>query len=553
MTDDPAVLPAVSPAPAPRLVRGAALVGVATVLSRIMGFARDILIARALGAGPVADAFLVAFRLPNMFRRILGEGGLNAPFVPVYLGVRSAEGEDEARRFAGEALGNFAALLLMVVAVAELTAPWLVLALAGGFRDAPETYRLALAWTQLSLPFIGLTVMASLAAALLNAERRFAVAALAPIMLNVVLIGALYWSGRQGLDASSVAGALALSVTLAGALHLLLVFWALGWRKPGIPRFRLGWSKPMRRLAMLGVPALLVSATSQFVLLAATQIASSQAGAVSWLYYADRIFQLPLGFVAVAMGVVLLPEIAASEAAEDAAGRRAAVDGALALGLLLALPAATALFLLAEPIVAVLFERGAFGPLDRERTAAALAAFAVGLPGAVIAKVLSQIYLARQKPMAPLAVGAVSVAVALLAGWRLSNGVPAAGAAFGASLAFWTQSLLLGALLVMHGLWRPSRPLLRAVLGCAAAAGAMAALLVWLGPGLRALLIGPAAGVPEFVLLAGVCCAGLALHLAAAWTFGAFMPGRPGSLRAEGRPDAVPGTDALVSARTDRA
>ncbi|MGL4438714.1 MAG: murein biosynthesis integral membrane protein MurJ, partial [Bosea sp. (in: a-proteobacteria)] len=164
------------PPPASRLARDSAIVGVATILSRILGFVRDILIARALGAGPIADAFLVAFRLPNMFRRVLGEGGLNAPFVPVYLGLKGEHGMAEARRFAGEAAGNFAAVLLIVVGLSELIAPWLVLALAGGFRDAPLTYQLAQSYTRMALPFVGFTVMASLLAAFLNAEKRFAVA-----------------------------------------------------------------------------------------------------------------------------------------------------------------------------------------------------------------------------------------------------------------------------------------------------------------------------------------------------------------------------------------
>jgi putative peptidoglycan lipid II flippase len=508
------------PPPASRLARDSLIVGLATVLSRILGFVRDILIARALGAGPIADAFLVAFRLPNMFRRVLGEGGLNAPFVPVYLGLKTDSGMAEARRFAGEAAGNFAAVLLVIVGLSELIAPWLVLALAGGFRDAPVTYQLAQSYTRMALPFVGFTVMASLLAAILNAEKRFAVAALAPISLNIVLISVLLWSEAQGLSAFRTAKSLAFFVSVAGALHLLLVFWALGWKAPGIPRFRLGWSPSMRRLIMLGVPALLASATSQFVLLVATQIASVQPGAVSWLYYADRVFQLPLGFVAVAMGVVLLPEIAAREAEHDAAGRRRTVDSALALGLLLAVPAATALAVLAEPIIAVLFERGKFGPVDRERTAAALAAFAIGLPGAVIAKVLAQVYFARQNPGKPLIVGVTSIAVAAIAGMMLAPGMPATGAALAASLAFWTQSLLLGALLAYQRLWTPGMALVRTVLAALAAAALMAAAILWLGTEMHGMLVGRTAGWREFALLIGLCSAGVMVYAAAALALG---------------------------------
>lgn len=508
--------------PASRLARDSLIVGLATVLSRILGFVRDILIARALGAGPIADAFLVAFRLPNMFRRVLGEGGLNAPFVPVYLGLKADQGMAEARRFAGEAAGNFAVVLLIVVGLTELIAPWLVLGLAGGFKDAPLTYQLAQSYTRMALPFVGFTVMASLLAAILNAEKRFAVAALAPVSLNLVLISVLLWSEAQGLTAFRTAKSLAFFVSVAGALHLILMFWALGWKAPGIPRFRLGWSPPMRRLIMLGVPSLLASGTSQFVLLVATQIASVQPGAVSWLYYADRVFQLPLGFVAVAMGIVLLPEIAAREAEHDDAGRRRTVDSALVLGLLLAIPAATGLAVLAEPIVAVLFERGKFGPVDRERTAAALAAFAIGLPGAVIAKVLAQVYFARQNPGKPLLVGAISIAVAAIGGIMLAPGMPATGAALAASLAFWTQSLLLGVLLAHQRLWTPGAVLLRTTLAALAAAAMMATAIIWLGSDMLPMLVGRAAGVHEFALLLGLCAAGIIVYAATAFALGVF-------------------------------
>ncbi len=504
-----------------------------------MGFARDILIARALGAGPVADAFLVAFRLPNMVRRVLGEGGLNAPFVPVYLSLKAGPGgEAEARRFAGEAMGGFAVALLVLLALAELAAPWLVLALAGGFRDVPETLQLAERYTRLALPFLALTVLASLVSAILNAEKRFAVAALAPIVLNIVLIAALFGGERASASPEQAALLLAAAVSAGGAAHLALVIWALKGRAPGLPRPSLGWSAPLRRLTRLGLPALLAGATGQLVLLVATQIASHQPGAVSWLYYADRVFQLPLGFVAVAMGVVLLPEIAAREADGDAEGRQHALDSALALGLLLAIPAAVALAILAEPIVAVLFERGQFGALDRERTAAALAAFALGLPGAVIARVLSQVHFARQKPGVPLWCGLASILVAIVAGLAVAPDRPATGAALSAALAFWTQGALLAVWTWRQRLWRPGRRLMRAVAATLAAAAIMAAAIWWLGVELRGALVGQPAGLRQAALLAGLCGAGLGLYGAAAWAFGALKAGLAATQRGKSEAEA---------------
>jgi putative peptidoglycan lipid II flippase len=322
--------------PSTHLARDSLIVGAATVLSRLLGFVRDILIARLLGAGPVADAFLVAFRLPNLFRRVLGEGGLNAPFVPLYLQIKAERGENGARSFAGEAAASFGVALALLAALTELIAPWLVLALASGFRDAPMTFTLAESYTRLALPFLAFTTLASLLAAILNAERRFAVAALAPVLLNLVMISALFLIEWRGMAAPQGAKTLAMAVSIGGAAHLVMIVLALMLGRPGFPPLRLRWTPDLTRLVVLGVPALLAAATSQLVLLVATQIASAQPGAVSWLYYADRVFQLPLGFVAVAMGVVLLPEIAAREAEHDAPGRRNTVDRALVLGLALA-------------------------------------------------------------------------------------------------------------------------------------------------------------------------------------------------------------------------
>ena len=512
-------------APSSHLARDSLVVGLATVLARLLGFARDMLIARALGAGPIADAFLVAFRLPNMFRRVLSEGGLNAPFVPVYLKAKADGGDEAASRFAGEALANFAAALLILVALTEMIAPWLVLGLAGGFRDAPLTYQLAQSYTRLALPFVAFTVLASLVAAILNAEKRFVVAAFAQVALSVVLISALLLTEWQGQTPYRTAKTLAWSVSLAGFCHLVIVLWALGWRAPGWPRLRFGFSPSMRRMLILGGPALLASATSQFVLLVATQIASAQPGAVSWLYYADRIFQLPLGFVAVAMGVVLLPEIAARENEGDRDGARRTVDGALAFGLLLAIPAAGALMLLAEPIVSVLFERGRFHALDRVRTAEALQAFAAGLPPAVMAKVMAQVYFARETPAKPLLAGMASVAVAAASGLMLAGASPALGAATAASLAFWTQAGLLALMLARDGLWAPRWPLLRHVALAAAAAFAMATALTAIIPLAGGQMVQGSAGLREFAMLAGLCAFGAAIYGALAWGLRLFRFG----------------------------
>ena len=457
------------PAEPARLARNSLVVGLATVLSRLLGFARDMLIARMLGAGPVADAFLVAFRLPNLMRRVLGEGGLNAPFVPVYLDLRAEGGLDAARRFAGQAFAWLALALGVVTALGLLLAPWLVLAIAGGFHEAPATLAMATSYTRIALPFLGFTTLASLLAAVLNSEGRFLVAALAPSLLNLVLIAALMVALATGMPSQQGAALIAAAVSLGGALHLLMVTIALWRGGTGLARPRLQWSPGMTRLVRLGGPALLAASTSQLVLLVATQIASAQPGAVSWLYYADRVFQLPLGFVAVAMGVVLLPAIAAQESKGDEAGRRQTIDRALLLGLALAVPAATALAWLADPIISVLFERGRFTEIDRIRTADAMRAFAFGLPFAVIAKVFAQVYFARQTPHLPLYAGLAALLVAILAGLAATLPMPATNAAAAASLAFVTQACVLAGFLLRDRLWRPQRRMLQPILAILAA------------------------------------------------------------------------------------
>lgn len=500
-----------------RLARASALVGLATVLSRLLGFARDVLIARLLGAGPVADAFLAALRLPNLIRRVLGEGGLNAPFVPLYLAIKGARGEDAARRFAGEATAHLGLLLLILVGLSELFAPWIVLGLAGGFADAPETLALAATYTRLMLPFLLLTTLAALLAALLNAERRFATAALAPALMNAILVALLLGELWCGAEAGASAELLAIAVSVTGLAHLGLILARLS--RIGLPRLSLRWSPDMSRLVRTGGATLLAASAAQLVLLVATQIASTSPGSVAALYYADRVFQLPLGFVGVAMGTVVLSEMASAEAQ---ARNDAMLGRALGLGLALAIPAAVALFTLAEPIVSVLFEHGRFGADARERTAAALAAFAIGLPFAVAAKVFGQVYFVRREPKVPLMAGVLAVLVTALAALLPAGENAAALAAGAASLAFIVQAALLAVQLKRARLWRPSLAALRPMIAALAASAVMYLALLAILPLLLEYLRPAAPTVGRFLALAAICAGGMLVYALAGLLFGAF-------------------------------
>jgi len=510
--------PAASAPDSSRLARDSAVVGAATIASRLLGFARDVLIARLLGGGPVADAFLAALRLPNLVRRVLGEGGLNAPFVPLYLAIKGERGEAAARCFAGEAAGQIGMLLLVLVGVGELFAPWLVLGLAGGFAEAPETLALAASYTRLMLPFLFLTTLAAMLAALLNAEKRFAVAALAPALMNAILLVVLLLLHVKGVQPETGARWLALCTSLTGLAHLVMILLAL--RGPGLPPLSLRWSPDMTRLVRTGGATLLAASAAQLVLLVATQIASMGPGAVAALYYADRVFQLPLGFVGVAMGTVVLSDMAL---AANRDGPDAMLGQALALGLALALPAATALVALAEPIVSALFEYGRFDAADRARTAAALAAFGYGLPFAIAAKVFGQVYFARRAPRLPLLSGGLAVLVAALVGLCLANdGNAAHMAALAATFAFLAQACLLGGMLLRDGIWRPSISSLRPIAASLAASAIMLAVLELLLRLLAPFLTFDQPALHRIGALGLLCLAGMATYGAAGWALGAF-------------------------------
>ncbi len=499
------------------LIRSTAIVGLATVASRLLGFARDMLIAAALGAGPVADAFLIAFRLPNLARRVLREGGLNAGFVPLHTRIRAERGEAAAARFAGEAVAGCAVVVLILIGLAEIAAGGMVLLLAAGYADDPAMLALSAHYTRLAFPYVAGVTLASLIAALLNAERRFAAAALAPLAMNLVLIGVLLVLQGEAWAPERMAVWLAAAVTVSGFVQLAIVLGAAIWSRAALTWARPRFSPDMRRLLSLGIPALAAAGAAQFILLAATQVASFTPSAVSWLYYADRVFQMPLGFVGVAVGLVLLPEIAARNQAGDTAGSAAVKNRSLEAALLLSVPASAALLTLAGPITRVLFERGAFTAADSAGTAAALAGLSAGLPFAVAGKVFAQGLFARERVRAAFLSGLLGILVAALASAALGARLGSLGIGLGASLGFAVHSAALAATLASGGIWRPDRRLLRRVCARVAASAVMSAWLLVVDDVLPA-APSPSAGA---LRLAFLCVSGLAVYAGAALLLGA--------------------------------
>jgi len=395
-----------------KLYRAFATVGGLTLVSRVLGFVRDILIAAGLGSGWIADAFLVAFRFPNLFRRLFGEGAFNAAFVPLFAKRIEGEGPDRARGFAEEALAGLAFVVLALSILAIVAMPWLMYLLAPGFAEAPRKFDLAVTLSQIAFPYLLCMSLVALLSGVLNGLGRFTVAAAAPILLNIVLIGALALIMGLGIANTPEAGLiLAVGVTIAGIVQLAALWVAA--RRAGM-RLRLrapAYSADMQHLVALGVPGLVSGGVTQINIVVGTIIASLQAGAVSYLYYADRLYQLPLGIVGVAVGVVLLPELSRNLRAGDRAAAMASQNRSLEFALLLTIPAAVALFVAAEPIVRVLFERGAFTAADTPATASALAAFAAGLPAFVLIKVLQPAFFAREDTRTPMRLAMVNLLV----------------------------------------------------------------------------------------------------------------------------------------------
>lgn len=389
--------------------RAIATVGGLTMLSRLAGFARDILTAAVLGAGPVADAFFVALKLPNLFRRMFAEGAFSVAFVPLFSAELHKSGREAAVAFAGEAMAVLLAVLVPFTALALVAMPVLMQALAPGFADEPAKFGLAVDMARLTFPYLTLVSLVALLGGVLNALDRFGPFAAAPVAFNLTLVAALLVAPRLGLDAGL---SMASAVTLSGVVQLVWMAWACRCEgivlRPARPRLSPG----MRRLFRLVGPGALGAGVMQLNVFLNMVLASLlPTGAVSYLYYADRLNQMPLGIIGIAIGTALLPVLSRHVASGDAAAVRSHVSRALEYALLLGLPAATALAVAGRPIIAVLFERGAFGPAESAATAQALAAYAAGIPAAVLVKVLSAAFFARHDTATPVR-AAVAMTVA---------------------------------------------------------------------------------------------------------------------------------------------
>ncbi len=417
------------------LLKAVTTIGGFTLLSRVFGFLRDILIANALGAGAAADAFFVAFRLPNLFRRLFAEGAFAAAFVPLYSRTLEGEGGLEARVFADDAFSLLAAALLGVIIVFEIAMAWVVLAMAPGFAEVEGKLELATELSRIMFPYLFFISLVSLQSGVLNSAGRFAAAAAAPILLNLTLITALLAFGDK---AETPGHALAWGVLAAGAVQFLWLTWRC-WRAGAAVRLKIPrLTEKVRLLVRRVIPVVFGASVYQINLLIGTIVASFVAdGAVSYLYYADRVTQLPLGVIGVAVGTALLPLLSRKLKAGDDAGAMEAQNRGLELSLLLTLPAAAAFIVIAGPVIDTLFRHGAFGFAAAEATAAALRAYAAGLPAYVMIRVLTPGFYAREDTATPVRIAVAAMVVNVVLNLTLIHPFGHVGVALAASISAW--------------------------------------------------------------------------------------------------------------------
>ncbi|WP_336487654.1 murein biosynthesis integral membrane protein MurJ [Methylobacterium nigriterrae] len=455
------------------MIRSILSVGGWTLVSRVTGFARDVVMAAVMGAGPVADAFVVAFRLPNHFRAIFGEGAFNTAFVPTYAGLEEAGAVGEGRAFADRIFSLMLITQIVLLALALPAMPWVVRALAPGFSEDPERFALAVSLTRITFPYLLFMTLVTLLSGVLNAHRRFAVAAGAPVLLNLAMLSAL----ALAFLFPNAGYAAAWGVAVSGLLQFGLLWW--GCRRAGVaPRPAApGLRDPaMTRFFRVLGPAVIGSAGFQIAAFADTIIASLlPTGAVSALYYADRLYQLPFGVIAIAAGTVLLPEMSRRIAAGDVAGAHAAQNRAAGFSLALSAPFTVAFLTLPGLIMAALFQRGAFSAEDAARAASVLAAYGLALPAVVLVRSAVASFYARQDTATPLYASLTAIAVNVALKLLLTGPYGVTGLALATAVSQWVNLILLVALAWRRGWTAPGRSLGVTVLGVALACLGLAA------------------------------------------------------------------------------
>jgi putative peptidoglycan lipid II flippase len=462
------------------LNRQGSVVASMTLISRISGVVRDMALAHFFGATAVADAFFVAFRIPNYFRRLSAEGAFSQAFIPVLAEFKARGDRSELIRFVRVMSGHFVLALTLLSLLGIAGAQWLVAVFAPGFSGDSERAVLATEMLRITFPYIAFISLVAFAGAVLNSHQRFAIPAFTPIVLNLTLIVSALWAAPAF---SQPVMALAWGVLAAGLLQFLFQLPALG-RIDMLyaPRFERR-HEGVQRVGRLMLPAIFAASVSQFNALIDTVLASFLVtGSISWLYYSDRLMELPVGLVAVAIATVLLPSLSRLHATGAREAFSRSLDWGLRIGLLFGAPAACALYLLAIPLIATIFHRGAMTELDTAMAALALQAFAVGLVGIVIAKIAAPAYFARQDTVTPFRIALISISVNLVFNLLLIRWLGHVGLALATSIAAIVQAWLLLRGLLRAGIYRPGRALYGFIIRVTVAIALMALAIVWYLP-----------------------------------------------------------------------
>src|ERR1700683_2061576 len=417
------------------MIRSFLTVSTGTLASRLLGFVRDAMIAALVGGGPLAYAFLMAFQLVNVVRRLLTEGALNAALVPAWLRLREGEGAVAAAAFAGRVLGTVSAALIVTTALIGLLMPLVMAALAPGFAGT-STLQLAVEDARLMLPYLAFAGPVAVMMALMNVQGRFALTAFSPLLFNLALIAVISALLGWRLDAASAALIVAGTVGIAGLLQLsiLLLRRGGGLATP----LRVSFGAEMRGFLRHAIPGMIASSAPQLLVVGGAIIASSSPASVSWLYFANRLIELPLGIVGVAMGTVLVPELTRALRGNDRIAAAHAESRGLELAVGLALPAMLGLIVLSQPVVRLLFEHGLFTAADTAGTAQALMLLALALPAHVLVKALSPAFFARGDTFTPLFATLKGFAVAIVLGIVLGHVYGASGIAASIALGAWS-------------------------------------------------------------------------------------------------------------------
>ena len=510
------------------LLKALATVSSMTFVSRILGFVRDVLIARLFGAGLVTDAFFVAFRIPNLLRRLFAEGAFSQAFVPVLSEYRTRRGDSETKLLVDRTATLLTLALLAASALGVAAAPLIIYVSAPGFAATPAKFELTVAMLRITFPYILFISLVSLAGGLLNTWSRFAIPALTPALLNLAFIfGALFFAPYFEPPVMVLAWA----VFAGGALQLALQVPALA-RIGMLPRPRLAFTDPgVRRILLLMGPSVLGVSVAQVSLLINTIIASFLGdGRVSWLYYADRLMEFPTALLGVALGTVLLPSLSKYHSASDEGEYSRLLDWGLRLTFILAAPAAVALALLSVPLVATLFHYGQFGEQDLWMTRQALIAYSAGLLGLILVKVLAPGFYARQNIATPVRIAVLTLiatqvmnAVFILSlkqgGLELATGIgPHAGLALAIGLGACLNAGLLYHKLRQHGIYQPRPGWGAFALKIGAALAAMG-LVLWLAMGPTPWWLA-ASGAVRAAALTGLVLLGGAAYFASLWLLG---------------------------------